>query len=235
VRQALVTGNTPDIVLRLWERFNYFLYNILAFYLKNNIDVKQLDELMSELNSVLLERHSPILDKLQKGLNSITTRKLLGSFNITNDKLVTLFGWRNGVKDMYNGSKIEEFELFPEAIMLSLEEAINHYKVSIEQKLWEGGLFPMFSNGGGDYLLFDCNKNSVSYEVVLLYAPSLLLNEKPESIYDSIENLIQTVINCFNQKAYKFDVKGLMDVDYDLKYKISTKLNPNSSYWDEYR
>ena len=197
--------------------------------------MKHLNQLLPELEQQLIEVQLPILNKLQEGLTSKVASKLLKQVGISNDGLVTLYGWKNGIKDMSEGINIEYLEVFPEAIMLSLEDALNHYRISVNQKLFSEGLFPTFTNGGGDYYLLDCNKNSKTNEMILLFAPSLLLEEDPQSIYDSIESLVYTVICCYKQGGYKINNSGTLDVDYDIKYQLSAKLNPRSSYWHDYR
>ncbi|HVX51819.1 MAG TPA: SMI1/KNR4 family protein [Chitinophagaceae bacterium] len=197
--------------------------------------MKQLKELLVEFEDALIKAQCPILKKLKAGHDAVFVKELLNRWNIQNGGLTTLYSWKNGLMNMAD-SVIGEIELFPNGSMLPLEEAEEVYNIyTQEESYWDKNLFPIFTNGGGDYLLYDVDNKSPTYEMIFLYAPSLLLDEKPQTKYDSLESLIETQIQCLNNDSYNFDSKGIYDIDYDLLYEISAKHNPKSKYWDEYR
>jgi len=196
--------------------------------------MKQLKELLTDFENALVKAKCPILQKLKAGYDAMFVNELLNRLHIQNDALATFYGWRNGIMNMADGL-IGEMELFPNGIILSLEESENIYTLYTQDQVWEKIFFPIFTNGGGDYFLYDVDDKSPTYEMIFLYAPSLLLDEKPQTIYDSLESLIETQIQCLNNDAYNFDSKGIDNIDYDLLYDISAKCNPKSKYWDEYR
>jgi len=159
---------------------------------------------------------------------------LLKQNKITSKELCTLYKWMNGIGDDFMNENIEVIELFPEGIMYSLREGLDRYKLYTQSdKIWEDQLFPIFTSGGGDYLLLDISQNKLSSGMVFLYAPSLLLSEYPESIYDSLESLFETIIACIDRGAYDYREDGTIDVDFDMKFELSEKLNPKSKYWQQ--
>ena len=192
----------------------------------------RLNGLLNDFGKLLKDQQAPIFDKLQVGLDFDEIDSLLKPEGINNAELRLLYKWRNGIKDLQNYT-IDELELFPEGIMLSLSGSLSHYEIYTQvEKIWDKSLFPIFTNGGGDYFLLDIESESKTEGMVFLYAPSLLLSDSPVTIYDSIENLIDTVLECFKHHAYKLsNEKNIVIVDYDLRQKISKNKNPESIYW----
>ncbi|WPV65824.1 SMI1/KNR4 family protein [Chitinophaga sp. LS1] len=172
----------------------------------------------------------PYLDILQIGLSPDVVTKRLSTLHISSDLLVILYGWRNGVLDMDN-RVIGQMELFARAIMLPLENAIEHYDYAITNDMWKEKLFPIFTSGGGDFLLFDANEQNQTVGQILTYSPSVTLSEEPVSIYDDMNTMFETVIECYRQGAYRFDESGFIEVDYQIEQQLSQSKNPNSEYW----
>ena len=50
-------------------------------------------------------------------------------------------------------------------------------------------------------------------------------------IYDSIESMIDTLIECYQNGAYKV-ANGKLEIDFDLESKTAQKFNPLSEFWD---
>lgn len=193
---------------------------------------------MATLRSVLLEYelllkelNAPVTLFLQNGLEESYIQSLLSPIDKNFPSLIDLYRWKNGVVD-FNAS-IQQLELFPDGIMLSLENAVECYQIYVASKQrWQKELFPIFTNGGGDYLLLNCSEESVNQGRIFLYAPSFLLSEALESIYDSLETLFHTNLSCFKKRAYFVNSENKeFEVSYDEKYEISGRLNPKASFW----
>jgi hypothetical protein len=183
--------------------------------------------LLSQFEKLLLGSNAHICHLLQEGKVGIEITEKLASVRVRElQDVVELYKWKNGVSDSIES--INEAELFPEGIMLSLETAIETYIIYTNRGLWKSDLFPLFTNGGGDYLLV----NTIGEENhIYMYAPSVLLSEEPVRAYESLEKLFMTVAKCFDEEAYFFTEDKLMDLDFDLKYKISSELNPSCEFW----
>lgn len=197
--------------------------------------MRNLKELLTTFEKCLQNANAPILKKLRDGLDTETLESILKIEGISHKNLIELYSWKNGIKDSIN-KIIGKIELFPSAIMLACDESLEDYIICAQQEdIWSKNLFPIFTNGGGNYLLFDIDDKSTTFEMILIYDPMLLLSAQPQTIYDSLENLIQTQIECLVKGTYNFDSEGITDINYDLKYEISAKMNPKSKYWDDYR
>ena len=192
--------------------------------------MKDLSKLLLLVEEELVQLKFPNIDILQIGLSSDKVMDLLDSLNLVSDLLVALYAWRNGVPNM-DEQTIGKVELFARAIMLPLQDAIEHYNYATSNEIWDLNLFPIFTNGGGDYLLFDTDKQGGMGGQMFIYAPSILLTEQPVSIYDDIATMFETVLACYKQGAYQFDQDGFIEVDYQIEQQLAQSKNQNSEYW----
>lgn len=203
------------------------------------MELKKTTDVMNDTSKILKSLESnlqvfckPIADKLEKGLNKYYIDDVFSKLDISNDELKKLYQWRNGIK-VDTGKYVGEFDFCSHGKMLPLEEAIVHYEAYIKDSLWKKNYFPLFTTNAGDYLLYDIDKNSKTYGMLLLYSPSLLIVE-PETAYDSLENFFETIISCYQQGIYKFNESdNTLEVDFDRESKITSKKNPKSDYWKE--
>jgi hypothetical protein len=183
--------------------------------------------LLLKYEEVLNTLQANILSLLQNGLPKEEIKKKLLIAGIPAiEELVNLYEWKNGVDDSIES--FHEAELFPEGIMLSLESSLESYRIYTQKKIWNRELFPLFTNGSGDFILMNIMEGDYS---LFMYAPSLLLSDTPFSIYDSLDKMFATLIACFEQGAYYVKEDKLMELDFDLKYTVSETLNPLSEFW----
>ena len=193
--------------------------------------MEKLTTYLTQLENFLLIHDPTRIEMLQHGLSKEQIDSFL-PFNAADiPSIYELFEWKNGLGPRYSEKTIGEIELFPEGIMMPLEEASNVYSLSRQEKLWDDNLFPILWNGAGDYYLIDFDKTGNSFGIIYFYAPSLLLSTSPQSIFDSIESMFRTVLDWFDQNAFYKDSSGQWEVDYDLKYKIAASNNPKSEFW----
>jgi len=186
-----------------------------------------LESILSEFEENLKLKKSPVLEKLNPGLLEKEIKDQLKAIKIENELLVELYSWKNGVGS--DNLAVGEFEFFSFGTMFSLKDAITHYESAIAEDIWNKSLFPIFL--GTDYILFDVSKGENGK--LWLYAPSLLLSDKPVTIYDSVVRMLGTIIECYRFNAYNFTETGELEIDYDLEDQISEQLNPNSRYWSQ--
>lgn len=186
-----------------------------------------LSAILQEFEKVVKEKKVKNFTLLQNGLAEKTIIDLLSKINFPpNDRIMTYFNWKNGVKISYDKS-ICEFEIFPENIFLSIESAIENFTIYTYDRSWKKNWFPLFTNGGGDFLLFDFKDESL-----LLYSPSILLDSKPVKIYDSLSSYFKTAIMCFERSAYYVNSDKQVEMQNELVYGISKNENPNSLFWE---
>lgn len=191
-----------------------------------------ISELIKKFDTLLSDRKAPILHELNDGLPISVIDQMLSQVVENYAELVLFYNWKNGISESLFERPAVEIELFPEGIMLSLQEAIERYILYTKtDKIWSVHYFPIFTNGGGDYYLYNLDKGSKDFGAIFLYAPSLLLKEVPDLLYDSIISFLRTIIECIEAGAYEYNPSGGINVDYDLKFEISKKHNSKSEYW----
>jgi|GEM_PF-1322100 len=190
--------------------------------------------LLNKIEIFLEKENTQILNLLQNGLSEDQITNHFDLMPLPPYCLTELYSWRNGIMDSWFGSKqIQEIELFPGGIFLSLEHAIKVYDIFTKQQhLWEMKYFPIFSDGGGDYLLVDMDPTSKGYEGIFLFSPSILLSGEVESIYDSLFAMLRTIYTCYERRAFYYESQNrFIEVNYDLRQQIASTENPNSAYW----
>jgi hypothetical protein len=194
----------------------------------------KLFKFLTELELVLKEFNYPIINKFNDGKNEEEITEYLDNIKFPNRKdVVELYMWKNGVNGLYQGTNIEQLELFANGIMFSLEFAISMYALEVRvEKKFKKTFLPMFTSGGGDYILMNFDVKSKSYGQLFLYSTSILMTETPMPIYDSLESLFETVLSVYKGKGYYF-TEDVFKVDYDIEKKISKQLNPKSDFWKE--
>jgi hypothetical protein len=92
--------------------------------------------------------------------------------------------------------------------------------------------FPVFSSGGGDYILINLNAKKNVFGQLFLCSPSILMTNKPIAIYDSLNSLFTTLLEIYRQKGYYFK-GGFLEIDFNMEESISKRMNPNSNFWKE--
>ena len=189
-------------------------------------------DLLHELESFLRKSHYSIINKFDDGKQDVEIYEFLKKLNFQARKdFVELYSWRNGIKGLFQGAAINQLELFANGIMLPLEYAISLYLLEVKvQNKFKKYFLPIFTNGGGDYILMNFDSKSKSYGQLFLYSPSLLMTEDPMSIYDSLETLFETILFIYKENGYVFKSE-VLEVNYEIENKISRQLNIRSEFW----
>ena len=188
-----------------------------------------MQSLLKDLESVILKTQSHAATLLNKGCEKLEIQEKIRIENIDflSEELFQLYNWHNGMSD--SSEMLGKLEIFPNGFFLSIETAISVYIIYKEK--WNNLYFPLFTNNGGDFLLFGVQKKE-NVNPIYLYSPTVLLSLIPIQIYDSIENLFTTVLECYKEGVYYF-VNDLLEVDYEKELIISKSLNPKSEFWKE--
>ena len=193
-----------------------------------------LTPILKELEDFMTDHGYPIIKKFNIGKAQEETIELFKNMDLylPND-VIELYKWKNGISGIYEeGTTISELSLFADGIMFPLEYAVSTYALEAKvEKYIQENFFPIFTGGGGDYILMDLSKKNRS-ENLFLYSPSILLLDKPMTIYDSLEALFKTVLTTYQTTGYYFDGNSL-EVDFEIRDKIAAELNPKSDFWKE--
>lgn len=151
-----------------------------------------------------------------------------------NEKLIKLpqfliehFQVHNGVET--SGRLIGELTIFPRAIPLSLEEAIETYQMNLLEKYWPITFFPLFESCTGDYYFIQLNPDD-DFGMIYYYSPSDIDFDLYTTYFDSYESMINSVYLCYKEKIY-FIKDGILDDDIMKAVDLLSGLNPKSEYW----
>lgn len=161
---------------------------------------------------------------LQPGLSENNIREKITTLPITFPKeIFELYQWKNGIAGNHD-ARIGQQEIFPLGIFDSLEETIQTYKYYTSKGHFSLNLFPLFSSGGGDFVLVNLDSDSTQYGYIYLYSP-VLYHEDLESMYSSLNNLFNCVLECYQAGAYYFEDGGLEVADeladpIEAKYQL---------------
>jgi hypothetical protein len=188
--------------------------------------------ILTALELFLRDINAPILDKLGPGIDKTDIELFAKKSNLFFDEeIYELYEWRNGIANP-NENIIGEMTLFTNGIFYCLEEAIRTYKsYALDLGSWDQRFFPLFSSGGGDFLLVNLGERN-SDKHVFLYSPPLLYSSELISIYDSLEKLFISVFECYKREAYYFE-DNVLEKNINLEFEICIKNNPNAAYWKQ--
>jgi hypothetical protein len=182
----------------------------------------------------LKKRNAFVVDYLKLGVNETTLSELLESLQFElPDSIKNIYKWQNGTEDIENKT-IGESSFFPGYIFLSLEDAKSIYLDSMQFEGWDRKYFPVFSSGGGDFLLVNCDRSDLDFEKLFFYCPSdTHMMNGIASIYDNIDSFFKTIYQCLENGGVEVNKDdGFVDIkDYNIMLKISYQNNPLSEYW----
>ncbi len=144
-------------------------------------------------------------------------------------QLVTLYSWKNGIE--YNPSEYTNlYDYSGTGVLLPLQFIEDIYHSGGKEE-WEPETIPIIGNYKGEYLYLDTNSESDTYKMLLLYSKSALSISPMLTIYDSIESMLETIIECFDSGTFQYmEGKGLVQ-DIENMFEISKRSNPTSEYW----
>lgn len=160
---------------------------------------------------------APALDDAQ------ITAKLSG-FTEVNPDIKRMFGWHNGMVNK-DGMMLKDLSLFELHWLYSLDEAIQSYQDECCSEWGIGeAFFPLFNNGESSLFL----KLNASDRLVYYYNTGI--TDVPESIYDSVDRMMQTVMKLYEHDGYTLD-DGMYKRNPEVMKRIGREMNPDADYW----
>ncbi|PSL19890.1 SMI1/KNR4 family protein [Chitinophaga ginsengisoli] len=177
--------------------------------------------MLRKLDHYLTAQGSIAAANLQAGIPRHEVEQKIASFNITlPPEVYELFEWRNGLKES-SDETIGNSLLFPWGIQEPFDRCFSVYKSSSDQKYFPKQYFPIFTSGGGDYILINCDKSDESYGYLYWHSLALYGTER-DVRYTSLATLLQCVLECFEAGAYSF-VDGALEINHDLADAVLAK------------
>lgn len=172
----------------------------------------------------------PAVENLQNGLSKNEIDEKLEGVLKSYHPIYDVFTVANGMQ--VENKPIGALLLFDYGIPLTLDEALKLYRINLRDELWSATLFPLFDSGGSDFLLIQLDEESVDYKRIFLFSPAQAFETQYMIIYDSLEAMFRSIIECYDKNIYYIQ-DGFLEVDNDRLFPTCRKLNPNSDYWDE--
>jgi len=192
-------------------------------------------KLLEEFESLLNNLNAPILKKLTKGTSVEEINSTL-EYRWVPEEIVQLYSWHDGTNIQDKGL-LGEFWIFRMGSFMSSARAMRFYKkrAGIDPH-WDYLKFPIFESLGGELFLVDIDKSSSTVGRIYFYSVRAVDFDTVISVYDSLEALFLTIIDCFRQRAYFYNVEsGNLEFNDELVIKISRKYNPNSRFWNIFK
>lgn len=184
--------------------------------------MKNFKEELHSLSKLLKDIKHPVIGYLMKPLSSKSILKKFAEINLLpTEELVELYVWHNG-SNVYKNAKIGDICFVPPGMyFLNLDDAISHYTQLITLPTWNKTWFPVFTNGGGDYLGVILDGKNLRFSPVIDY----MRDETEQSIsYSSLTSMISLIIKAFKNKIIRLDHDtGWINVDYGKYYEFLKK------------
>ncbi|QEH41136.1 SMI1/KNR4 family protein [Chitinophaga sp. XS-30] len=172
---------------------------------------------------------APVTKLLREGESGkVLQYKLEGEGLIATKQLVEVYKIVDGTSMNEDHLGLQYF--FPGFILVSLDQALELYDEECkEYGSWPEGYLPVFWNGNRDYLLVNCRSedNGVYY-----FSPDEFRFDGLGKIYDSLDLLFMTVLECFKEGGYALG-DHLEDINhqYEIVNVLSKRMNPDSVFW----
>jgi hypothetical protein len=175
--------------------------------------------LLNALADIAVENNKLLPSELQPGLPRSKLEQLLAANNFSGvppDAWFQAYQWRNGTPDSGSDSPLFYYHRFA-----PVEEALAERR-SLERLLDESPnpppLLPLFTFMGEWYAM-DCSANPA------LHGRILFLFQGDNVAYDSLEAMLESILDCYAQGAYRFDQDGETVVDEQLAAQIKLGRN----------
>jgi hypothetical protein len=192
--------------------------------------LQKLGNLYSEFERV----KSPLVNFLQPGISTDYINKEIKNIGIVlPPEVYQLYSWKNGTNNEKKplGAKW----MFPGGKFANIEDSVSayHYYAG-KDGIWKKQMFMLFMSGGGEMYLIDCNKNAVSYGMILRHSIGAVDTAVLTTVYDSLESLIDTLLACYQEDAFFYAEEFntmVLQANFEKAVKISRKINPKSDLW----
>lgn len=189
-------------------------------------------DILEQFEDTLLAYKHPFLHYSEPSLPKDELIHLFDTNKLSlNKALIDLYLWRGGLNgaSIYNENYIE---LCSYGCYIDCRSACSLYTLDRFSENELNGKLPIIQSDSGDFIAIDLKKKGTTTGQLFVSSPSITLSSEFVSIYDSIHNFLNTIIECYRLGAYKLS-NNKLEVDYALEAEISRKHNPNSDFWKE--
>lgn len=187
------------------------------------------------LEKLLIEKGNPILKSMEEPRDYDELIELITNYKFSFLKdFVDFYSWKGGLNSaLLFKEEAFDYELSSFGNFFEISGMLSFFTMERISKTltYEKKYFPFFFNSSGDRIIIDLIEKSKTFGKIFIFSPSITMSPKPMQIYDSIESMIDTLIECYQNGAYKV-ANGKLEIDFDLESKTAQKFNPLSEFWD---
>lgn len=188
---------------------------------------------IQDFDKCLKENANFLYEKLQKPREEHEIVHVLNELGIKDalatSQLIALYSWKDGIE--YNTSEYTSLYDFGSRGVLLPLKFVTFLSAQTDIYDWPPETIPIIGDYSGDYLVFDTNKNSPGYLMLLLHSKSELSLSPMLTYFDSLLSMMDTLIACYDKEAFRYINESGLETDFDEVIDISKKLNPRSNYW----
>lgn len=200
--------------------------------------MRTISESFKIISDKIKELTYPVLKYLANPANDVKVKKWEDNFKFQfNDELKELYSLANGTlndKNVPSGL----LGLIPIHVFLSLEDAYNYYKETIDYPdlftNWDTEikpgkkLFPLLEDGAGNCYWIDLNPDTENYGKVYW---TNTFGESPDYTFESLSNFFQVISESYEKGIMFLDDEGYLDCDYEAFDDLSAQYNSELEYW----
>lgn len=174
-----------------------------------------------------LDRNT-LLGRLRQGLSNEIVRSGLASAGLlATPEFERLYAWRDGTS--IAGATLDDIHLFPGFYLLSLEDALLHYRDYVACERWRRGWIPIFANGGGDFYVVVLTRDgngSIRHSWI---------EETDHPVeFSSLKSMFNTLAQGFARDVFFVDnSSGYLEMDDNVFFELAKELNADVGYWRE--
>ena len=191
--------------------------------------METITQLLNEIEKCLQQLDHPCVVHLNPGISSQQIQEQFKEIPLQpNQDLHALYAWRNGSKDSEEIT-LGELAFFPGFYLMSLEESIQTYLELSARDAWDKSWFPIFASGGGDFYALNLSQGAQG-QILGFY----VFEEKAQVEYRSLESMLTTLKNCYEQGIIFRNEQGYLDMDYRKHAEIAHDINPEVKIWLEF-
>lgn len=185
-------------------------------------------EVLNAIYKHLSRLNRPVVRLLDDGLSADQVRTRLDELPFApTEELAALYQWRNGTRYDENAT-YDDIYFFPGYYLLSLDDAIEHYRSLVEAGVWDRKWIPVFASGGGDfYAVFDASCKNPGVIDFLRGEPDTPIE------FTSLTRMMRTLLECLENGALYNGEEGTFEIDYDAYHTVAYKHAPDVGVYGE--
>lgn len=186
------------------------------------------------LEKLLIEKGNPIVKMMEEPSDHDELIEVITNYEFSFLKdFVDFYLWKSGLKSDFFKEEAFKYELTSFGNYFDIESILSFFTMErISKSLpYDKKYLAFFFNSCGDRVIIDLKEKSKTFGRLFIFAPSITLSSKPMQIFDSIECMVDTIVECYQKGAYKIENDKLI-IDFDLESEIAQKNNPHSEFWN---